>query len=552
MIFPQIKYGDVWLNNSTPEIEAWIDQNIPLDSVLVDSPFRSYVPIARQAAKPMPKPRIGSVYWPSGADRFAVGYFLVSVRTVRLIFPGTYRPTPKPLLIGQTSEDSLFRVVLPKMYALPPIGLSVFGGTMDAYLLVLVDERYYWRWKVWTPGCISYMGFPNGNGTGFGHTMPWSDFTGTCAGQLTISVETPTAIESQHKEANIASMTGVRTRYGGDGLRTVPEIFEAGMISVGRTIVSDYITGKYSLQTQDDADAIIGDNLEDFGTDHRRCGINTMEAGGESTNPDGSTGGAAFAITRQGIMPQGVDVLFPCIHHLTGLPFEGVSPGDTRFYRKSIDLDGLDIFEGQEGVSGFVHTIQDSYPLIIDCSGDAAEKKNQTDVDALAMEIAKNFYQQFLHSLDIVYNGPCKIKPCGAYDTIEWHLSHKDCYTRVRSAPWNSDYCLTHHGSKLDTAYPGIKGPLREFLIGTLTEDLEQGDLALCDVAFSDTDTRRILVEDEFNTDEETLPEGTKVGLTMDRHIGEYAADSGDPDFPTRYLTPRYVVTVAKCPPTEE
>jgi len=156
-----ITYAGVDLTLDTPEFAAWLNAKIPLRSHLLNSEalYPSGGPWSWMKAAGTPGPSLGTLYWPSTASRWAVGYFLAHQTQVAEIVaktnPSGNRPQPQPLILGHnggTQSSTSFPVseptkIDPDMYLLPPIPVAFTDEKADnLYLLTLVDSRYFWRW----------------------------------------------------------------------------------------------------------------------------------------------------------------------------------------------------------------------------------------------------------------------------------------------------------------------------------------------------------------------------------------------------------------------
>lgn len=97
------------------------------------------------------RPRVGSLYWPTGASRWAVGHFLASETQLKAIRaaldledkPGNALPVSAELVM-----DTGRGAVRATMHLLTPLPLARHGGENGLYLLTLVDERWLWWGRV--------------------------------------------------------------------------------------------------------------------------------------------------------------------------------------------------------------------------------------------------------------------------------------------------------------------------------------------------------------------------------------------------------------------
>jgi hypothetical protein len=102
-----------------------------------------------------------------------------------------------------------------------------------------------------------------------------------------------------------------------------------------------------------------------------------------------------------------------------------------------ITLTDTDIEVQPIGVPGAVKTFRDFGPAIFEVVG--ADPINKKKLDALAYQIAQDFYDWRANSFDITYNGIAAVEPSGTVDLIEFCYHQEDCYTRIQSQPWSGE-----------------------------------------------------------------------------------------------------------------
>jgi hypothetical protein len=112
--------------------------------------------------------RFNHLYWPNGASRWAFGHFFADAQTTDAIRSEAFgqdgsgqnaielymdSPSPASSVQGQNpeQEDSPENLTA-NVYLLPPYPLSAVptpgdGSINNAYLLTVVDQRYYWWYK---------------------------------------------------------------------------------------------------------------------------------------------------------------------------------------------------------------------------------------------------------------------------------------------------------------------------------------------------------------------------------------------------------------------
>lgn len=93
-----------------------------------------------------PKPRINSLYWPTGAKRWSHGLFLIDGENLATILAGVANNSGGTLSIVD-DVAGLTAGVNTTMYLLPPRPISPPGVNENSrlWLLPLVDARYFWQ-----------------------------------------------------------------------------------------------------------------------------------------------------------------------------------------------------------------------------------------------------------------------------------------------------------------------------------------------------------------------------------------------------------------------
>lgn len=170
----ELSYAGAGLCVLTPEILEWAASAVPRQSLIFPGPIgwpaSSLAGLEAFTAPPRRCGRIGSIYWPAGASRCAVGHFLASQKqldTIRAAIPdGGHAP-----LVLNTGSGT----VTTEMFMLPPLPLSggIASYTNDPlFLCTFVDDRYYW-WDTVADVTLSVSG----------DTTTWTSLV-TAAGNL--------------------------------------------------------------------------------------------------------------------------------------------------------------------------------------------------------------------------------------------------------------------------------------------------------------------------------------------------------------------------------
>lgn len=148
----ELSYGGVSLPLSVPELEAHLARLLPPQDFtgLNQWQFNGFnlqqLPTPNLPTFPDVEP--GLLWWPTGASRCAVGYFVVNGTKLSEIRTAIGNVNTAQPLVLSDSRDGFS--ITPSMWMLPPRPLNqVYGGTdaRDGWLLTFVDRRFYDFWK---------------------------------------------------------------------------------------------------------------------------------------------------------------------------------------------------------------------------------------------------------------------------------------------------------------------------------------------------------------------------------------------------------------------
>ena len=152
-----ITLGGVPLLMDTAELQDWCGNYLPFVRDFIHAPTIARSPLRNDplgARKfpivsgpnyaPAPNLRFNELYWPTGASRWAEAYFLTTGEyagqiTSQIASGGSaYLPVPVVMNDGEMCMQV-------EMYALPPRPLSAITLTNPAFVIPMVDERYFWQ-----------------------------------------------------------------------------------------------------------------------------------------------------------------------------------------------------------------------------------------------------------------------------------------------------------------------------------------------------------------------------------------------------------------------
>jgi hypothetical protein len=189
-----------------------------------------------------PLPRLNTLYWPTGATRWAHGYFLATKATKERIvnkLKSDSNTIAGSLGFGDDldgSTDTPTQFI--DMYLLPPRPMSSVGGNDDLWLLPLVDVRYFWQ----------YLSFGDNAVT---TSTTWASLFSTLSTQLGVTVTVDSSVEAAYLKPDPIDFS---RRFDNAAL-----LLDAAAWSVGRRIVRN-IDGTVVCQSRSAATAKLNQN----------------------------------------------------------------------------------------------------------------------------------------------------------------------------------------------------------------------------------------------------------------------------------------------------
>lgn len=410
-----ISYGDVPLTSVTPGLAAHIEAALSLDELLLwetrtwPGPRRESWPWpgVSQAAWPGPV-RPGTLTWPTGASRWAVGYFLATdaqLAAIRAALWGAPNSisTPggsadvaaqKALPLVLTEEDALGEVVssiTADLWMLPPRPLWQIDEGAGLWLLLLVDDRYYWQSAstgdlVVTAGTTTWEGLYQSLGTALGIEIE--------VDEIPAAYGYPDASLTAHYES-------------------VAQLLDAVARSVGQRVVRSLdgtVQALNATSSQDTADLNYQNAPELLG-------------GGALDFADSTPGDLAL------LLPGSVSVAFPVADSANTLTGDWTSQ-ETPLSSLGASSPVLEGLLGNQGVKTF-HT---TFPARL--LADNVTYDNVSAQEALAKQIALDWYAYQLGDLSVRWSGIVDWEPEGLHERITWTLRAGDCSTRVERPPY--------------------------------------------------------------------------------------------------------------------
>ncbi len=347
---------------------------------------------------PPPPPRLNSLYWPMGATRWARGWFIATEENKDKIVEQAHAESanaPLPLRWGDPDDKT---VLTTSMYLLPPRAISHAKVKHEAseslWLLPLVDARYWWQFRDTDDLEI---------GDEEGQIETWAELFEELSDRLNVTVSLPTAVPAVYLKPDHYEFT---RRF-----ENAAVMLDAAALSVGKRIVR-WLDGTVRAESYNNATTAV------FSNDNLRSRIiagTRIDVGGEVIAGDA---------------PEKVLVTFRKWRHYRLLqkgqvytveedPPEGIGSTPT-------------------GTRKVFHST-----LMADYSSDSSPPGNSSDLDALAEQIAADYYGWLTYKYDITYVGAQPWKPTGFDDSVIWdfgrpHGVERLAQTRVQSV--NSDF----------------------------------------------------------------------------------------------------------------
>jgi hypothetical protein len=386
-----LTYGGIplLLPDADGDVQHWLRQNQDIadgvfhgDTTLADkSPRRGLLAwggdrkgigqtVANYAAAP--PPRINSLYWPTGATRWARGYFLATGKNKNLITAQAHSAggnSPLNLVWG----DPVVRTPLTaSMWLLPPRPVSRVAAPYDSeeeqlWLLPLVDSRYWWRER------------PTGD-LEISSSTTWEALFSALGSALGITVALPTAVAASYLSPDTYEFT---RRYENAAM-----MLDAAALSVGKRIVRR-CDGTVRAESNADAQAVITSN----------AGLPAaLQAGG-------------YYHLEAGYRPEKVTTTFRKWRH-----YRVLQKGQVYTVDKTPSI----ATALATSTTKVVHST-----MFADYSSDVSPPANTADLDALAQVISDDFYGWMRSRYDLTFAGAQPWTPNGFDDSVVWDFGRQ-------------------------------------------------------------------------------------------------------------------------------
>jgi len=334
-----------------------------------------------------PQPQLNTLYWPTGATRWARGFFLAGGAAKDRILAQAHKDGSSiPLKLKMGDEAGYFLET--DLYLLPPRIVArpiPEPGKPDEslWILPLVDVRYWWRDRSTDDLEVTT-------------STTWASLFSTLGTKLGVTVSVPTAVDADYLQPDPIEFT---RRYS-----NVAAMLDAAALSVGKRIIRR-IDG--TVRAESAAESLEAFQ-ENFGGNWRQvCG------GGLDT--------------AAGSMPAQVVTTFRRWRDYAIIQ-KGKAHAETN-----------NAPDGSVVVSGTKKQIHST--AYADFTASDSSPSNSSELAALATIIATDFYSWLARSHDYTFVGVKPWQPTGFDDAIVWTFGHQgpngtyQAQTRIQSMP---------------------------------------------------------------------------------------------------------------------
>lgn len=332
-----------------------------------------------------PSPKLNTLYWPSGAARWAWGLFLASKSQVDAIL-GEIAPSSGGVTLAASSAELVIRddesnaeIRAVGMHLLPPRPISVPGISADEslWLLPIVDDRYFWQFI--DLGAIDTADVLD-------ETSTWAELWTLIQTALGITI-TKGTISADYFQPD--------PREFSRDHQNIAMLMDAAAASVGQRIVRQ-LDGSVESLGNDNATTALSGNVSGSGAN----GIYRLIAGGDFSDS-----------APWSIRPEKVKVVFP--RYDLGRP-----DCNGAVHAEEVTATSLGVASYRSNlVKTFFNT------AFADFAGDAdvaATPTNTADMSTLATKIATDYYAWLAKQFDYTFAGVKPWAMSGFEDWVAW------------------------------------------------------------------------------------------------------------------------------------
>lgn len=371
-------------------LRNWMDKFLPLDnmrdqSMLSPSQVGDHFPQPNYPDPPPPK--INTLYWPTGAARWARGYFLATrdaLTNIRLAIADDADKYANLVMKDDESEET----IKASMFMLPPRPIP---STKDLYLLPLVDKRYWWQYM--SVGDLSLT-----------TATTWATLRNTVADAMGIAFSIASEIDADYLKPDAECFNSRRYCNAAVAMDAIAH-------SIGQRVVVDLAGGVNMMSWLDTA---------------ARFEINDaffpIKLGGESFPVLGNLIPANVVVAFQKLTSSGPNV-----------------NGEVHAY--TVNASDVSVYEDEEELTGADVTIKSK--AFADFTTEGSTPDNNDDLDSLSKIIATDYYSSILQRYDHSFSGIPSWSISGYDDHVLYSFFSQrddtgyDARTRVQTSPYN-------------------------------------------------------------------------------------------------------------------
>lgn len=470
-----ITYDGVPLCGDTPEVEEKILRHFGgWPQFWAAHPSPTSQAFAWMNRRNVPCPRPGTLVWPNGASRWAVGCYLATKAAVEELDSRETLSAGGVLRLTSSSQegDEDHQINFVGMMALPPIPLTWMGESEEAiFLLVVVDDRFFWRSldvsNAISTGAVSDTAYQY-------RTVTWDYAIGVVSSAFESEINKE-EVDSVYLEADPETLGQSEVDHPLDFVRNAADLLDAIALNVGCEVCFSFDREVF-LDRVNNTDVFDANMGKDF---KRRFGY------------DAST---AYPETVKKVIPATIAFWFRQIESKTGKRFG-------TFYTRTVETGGTGIGPKPIACATFATATTSS-----------GDPDNKTQIDALADRLAEDWYERHRWTFDYIYDGICRFDVCPQIDEITFVHSWRDgVFTRIRSSPWNGEISGFNH--QIDQTPRPV-----EYHIATLTSQLAVGGNATATLDAFTTSPPTITVRDAGYLSS-TLASGKKIWVHKERGL---------------------------------
>jgi hypothetical protein len=394
-----ISYCGVPLLHVSEAMADWVARTIPLRAIIEDVPRWWPGPaLAGLPFNPPPPPwpvEANVLRWPTNcASRYAIFHGMVSDSQLALIRAAVYGGSGSSYTSGLFVMDDGLSRISTQLFLLPPRPLAQLSGPPGWWLITLVDDRFFWWFRgaqiTVNPGVTA-----------------WTDLYSQIGAALGVTI-TPDAVS--------ASYLTPAADFG-QAYQDLPLMLDAVCYACGQRLVRG-LDGTVVTQNATTAAASVAVQL---------ARVNS------TTGPQGRAGGVLALLPPypddiNADLPSSVTVTCPGANFGTPEPVPVVY---------TVTLASLALAEAGSAI-GFNGTKVFRTSAVADFQG-GITPANNAQLQALANQIATDYYRWALSRLDLVLTGAWPWTAEGMSERIEWQQNNQAISTRILRGPFRTE-----------------------------------------------------------------------------------------------------------------